>query len=258
VVATWSTLACSARNLRLAFRIHFHYFFCKQDQHAYSYFESVSRSTRRICSIQSVMMSSDSIARSTAAGSHIATGTSEVKQQSKEIPPPLGYTTPPHTVLISKHHSSTNMGSFRLKKHRCNSYDSAIYHPVVRSSSTGRRLLLNVDSFETGVSFPTILDLRDTPKNEFILATPNQVITEIQHLAIEKPAIAMSRRFSTADLQVNSNDEIISENSRHVSLPCMFLPGHEDTLEEDNTVMPRRFGLRLKPKKQSVCHMLFK
>jgi hypothetical protein len=37
--------------------------------------------------------------------------------------------------------------------------------------STGRRLLLNVDSFETGASFPTTLDLRDAPQNKSILAT---------------------------------------------------------------------------------------
>jgi hypothetical protein len=203
--------------------------------------------------MESAMMSSDSIA------CHSPTGTSKVQQQSKEKPPPLGYTTPPNSVLISKHHSSTKMGLFRLKRHRCNSYDSVIYHPVVRSSSTGRRLLLNVDSFETGASFPTPVDLRDTPKNEFILATPNQVTMEIQHPAIEKSVASMSRRFSTADSQVNSDDEILSENSRHVSLPGMFLPVHEDALEEDNIVMPgRRFGLTLKPKKQAVCHMLFK
>ena len=112
---------------------------------------------------------------------------------------------------------------------------------------------MNVDSF------PTTLDLRDTPKNEFILATPNEVIMEIQDRVIEKPVASMARRFSTADSQMNSNDErTLSEKSRHVSLPGMFLPVHEDAPEEENTVMPERFGLRLKPKKQSVCHMLFK
>jgi hypothetical protein len=81
---------------------------------------------------------------------------------------------------------------------------------------------------------------------------------EIQHPAIEKPVPSMSRRFSTVDSQTNSNDETLSENSRRVSLPGRFLPVHEDAPEGGNTVMPGRFGLRLKPKKQPVCHMLFK
>jgi hypothetical protein len=204
------------------------------------------------------MMSSDSIAISIR--SNTATDANEVKQQSKETPPHQGgYVTPPPSVLISKHHSSTTLGSFRFKRHHNNSYGSAFYHPAVRSSSTGRRVLLNVDSFETGASFPTTLDSRNIPNNEFILATPNQVILEIQHPAMKRSAVSVLRsRFATADSWVNSDDEILSENSRHVSLSGMFLPVHEDALKGDITVVPGRYGLRLKPKKLTERYRLFK
>jgi hypothetical protein len=193
---------------------------------------------------------------SSTAGSNSPTGAFEVKQQSKEKPPPLGYESPPHFVLTSSHHCFTNLGSFRLKRNRCNSYDSAIYHPLVRNSSKGRRrrLMLNVDSFETSASFPTTLDLHGIPNNEFILATPQQLIMEIQHPAT---ASSTSRRFSNADTKMNSNDKILSENSRPVSLSCMFLPVHEDAPRGDDTIIRGRFGLRLKPKKLTVRHRHF-
>lgn len=119
--------------------------------------------------------------------------------------------------------------------------------------------MLNVDCFETGASsFPTTLDLRNASPNEFMLATPKQVSKESQHPAIERPTVSMSRLFSTANSQVNSNDEILSEPDRYVSLSDMFLPIQEDALEADNTVMPGRFGLRLKPKKLTGRYKLFK
>jgi hypothetical protein len=199
--------------------------------------------------MQSIMMSS-------TAGSNIPTGAIEVKRQSKEIPPPLGYVTPPHFVLMSNDHCLTNLVSLRLKRNRSNSYDSAIYHPLVRSSSKGggRRLLLNVDSIETSASFPPTLDLRDTSENEFILATPNLLMMEIQH---PTTAIATSRCFSNADTLMSSKDEILSENSRYVSLSGMFLPVHENTPREDDTVILGRFGLRLKPRTLTVRHRHF-
>jgi hypothetical protein len=196
---------------------------------------------RRICSIRLAMMSSDSIAFSirSTTGRHSPTEASEVEQESKEIPPSLDYVSPPPSILISKHHSSATMGSFRLKERRCTSYDSAVYHPAVRSTNTGRRDLSNVVSFETGASFPTTLDLRHVPKNEFILATPNQLSMEIQHPVVKRPrAVSMFRNESTStESQVNSNDAILTENSRLTSLSGMFRPVQEDALEGDNTVV---------------------
>jgi hypothetical protein len=169
-------------------------------------------------------MSSDSIAfpMLSSAGSHSPTEASGIKQQSKETPPPLDYVTPPLSIVTSKHHSSTTTGSFRLKRHRNNSYDSEVDHPFVRRSSTGRRVLWsNTDSFATGASFPTDLDLSNVPGDDgFFLATPNQV-------GMKRPAVSMSRHVSSADSLVNSNDEILSESGRHVSLSGMFLPIHK-------------------------------
>jgi hypothetical protein len=226
-----------ANSFAYAFCIHFYFSPCKQDQSTLLDDRKINApfDRRRICSMRLAMMSSDSVAFSiqSATGSRSPTGASEVNQQSKEIPPSLDYVSPPPSILISKNHSSATMGSFRLKRRRCNSYDSALYHPVVRSATIGRRDMSNAVSFESGASFPTTLDLR----NEFILATPNQLSTEIQQPAVRRPiALSMLRNESTsADSQVNSNDAILTENSRLTSsLSGLFRPVQEDTLEGDS------------------------
>jgi hypothetical protein len=144
--------------------------------------------------MQSAMTSSDSIAFSirSTAGSHSPTGKCEGRQQSKETPPPLGSTTPPHSVLISKHHSSANIrivsaSRASLQWLRFRSLSSC----CSKCKGAGRRLLLNVDSFETGASFPTTLDLRD-PKNIYPGST-NQVIMEFNTQPLINEVASMSK-----------------------------------------------------------------
>jgi hypothetical protein len=117
-------------------------------------------------------MSSDSIGFSIRAttGSHspvITGGVEQEREQEQEqeqeskkttFTPPLDFETP--TIDVSKLDSSDTLESSRRKKHRGN----VASQRIARSAGTGPAVS-NLDR----------LDLCNVPKNEFILATPNQV-----------------------------------------------------------------------------------
>jgi hypothetical protein len=199
-----------------------------------------------------------------ANGSRSPTARGEVEQQSKEIPSPLGFVTPPTSKLISKHHPLTNLDFLRLKRHRSNRYESTA-SPLIDRCSILEPELSNLNSLQADASISAKAEFSNVPKTKFILATPNQVTMEMQqHPAVKRPrAVSMVMNDSAcADSPVYSNNEVLPEN-RHGSISGMFLPIHEGGPEkgmsrEEGTMVTGNYRFKLKPRKRTVCVDLFK
>jgi hypothetical protein len=150
-------------------------------------------------------MSSDSIGFSIRAttGSHspaITGGVEQEREQEQEqeskkttFTPPLDFETP--NIDVSKLDSSDTLESSRRKKHRGN----VASQRIARSAGTGPAVS-NLDR----------LDLCNVPKNEFILATPNQV----HSLAIKYRTTSTLRTraisISTSDSDTDPSADLLS------------------------------------------------
>jgi hypothetical protein len=155
-------------------------------------------------------MSSDSIGFSIRAttGSHstVITGgveqEQEQEQESKEttFTPPFAFETPTTDVL--KLDSSDTFESSRRTKHRSN----VASQRIARRTGTGPA----VSNLDSPTSILARLDLCNVPKNEFILATPNQV----RSLAIKyRPPTSERPRaisISTSDSDTDPSSDLLS------------------------------------------------
>jgi hypothetical protein len=152
-------------------------------------------------------MSSDSIGFSIRAttGSHSPASKGgveqEQEQESKEttFTPPLAFETP--TTDVSKLDSFYSLESSRRKKHRSN----VASQRIARIAGTGPA----VSNLDSPTSILARLDLCNVPKNEFILATPNQV----HSLAIKYRATSTERRkisISTSDYDTDPSADLLS------------------------------------------------
>jgi hypothetical protein len=113
--------------------------------------------------------------------------------------------------------------------------------------------LLNVDSFETGASFPTTLDLW-RPKNKSILAAIKWLWNSTP--SIDKRVASMSVVASPLRTLGWIPTMRPSWCDMCFHLVCSFL-FTRTPLKATTQMLPGRFGLT-EAKKQSVCHMLLK
>jgi hypothetical protein len=153
-------------------------------------------------------MSSDSIGFSIRAttGSHSPASKGgveqEQEQESKEttFTPPLAFETP--TTDVSKLDSFYSLESSRRKKHRSN----VASQRIARIAGTGPA----VSNLDSPTSILARLDLCNVPKNEFILATPNQV----HSLAIKYRTTSTLRTraisISTSDSDTDPSADLLS------------------------------------------------